>query len=118
MSRPLFLDRNIWHFLWYAVLSSAKTVSGKTTIKGAFNSGHQGFDYLIQFYSNPSGTDEGKKFIGQKIVTTDRIRNATFTFSPATAVSAGQTITATATASATALEGTSEFSPPKKVASS
>jgi CSLREA domain-containing protein len=97
------------------VLSSAKTVSGKTTIKGKFNSGHQGFDYLIQFYSNPSGTNEGKKFIGQKIVTTDEIRNATFTFSPATAVSAGQTITATATDSAV---GTSEFSAPKTVASS
>ena len=95
------------------VLSSAKTVSGKTTIKGALNSGHQGFDYLIQFYSNPSGTDEGKKFIGQKIVTTDGIRNATFTFSPATAVSAGQTITATATDS---FVGHSEFSAPKTVA--
>ena len=96
------------------VITSAKTVSGKTTIKGTLNSGGE-VSYLIQFFSNPSGS-EGKKFIGQKNVTADFLGNASFTFSPATKVAAGQTITATATN----LRGgdTSEFSAPKKVATS
>jgi hypothetical protein len=97
------------------VLSSAKTGSLKTTITGKLNGGLRDFDYLIQFYSNPSGTDEGKKFIGQKIVTTDGSANATFTFSPASKVALGQNITATA---APAGNTTSEFSAPKRVASS
>ena len=94
------------------VLSSAKNSSTKTTITGTLNGGRE-VTYLIRFFSNPSGTDEGKKFIGQKSVTTDSFGNVTFTFSPANKVAAGQNITATATASA----GTSEFSAPKKVAS-
>jgi parallel beta-helix repeat protein len=93
------------------VLSSAKTVSGKTTIKGTFSS-NTGQTYTIEFYSNPSG-DEGKKFIGQKSVTTDGSGNASFTFSPATKVPAGQTITATATNESTG--DTSEFSAAKGV---
>ncbi len=100
------------------VLSSAKTVSGKTTITGKLDSLPNEF-YKVALYSNPSG-NEGKKFIGQKIVTTDASGNASFTFSPAAAVSAGQTVTATAQTAAleaTAV-GTSEFSAPKKVASS
>ena len=96
------------------VITSAKTSSTKTTITGTLNGGGE-VTYLIQFFSNPSG-DEGKKFIGQKNVTTDFPGNASFTFSPATKVAAGQTITATATN----LRGgdTSEFSAPKKVTSS
>jgi hypothetical protein len=38
---------------------------------------------VVRFFSNPSGTDEGKTFIGQKSVTTDASGNATFTFSSA-----------------------------------
>jgi len=98
------------------VLTSAKTVSDTTTIKGTLSAGHRDFDYLIQFYSNPSGTDEGKKFIGQKIVTTDGSANATFAFSPASKVALGQNITSTATDPLG--NTTSEFSAPKKVASS
>jgi CSLREA domain-containing protein len=94
------------------VVTSAKNSSTKTTITGTLN-GAREVTYLIRFFSNPSGTDEGKKFIGQKLVSTDSSGNATFTFSPASKVAAGQNITATATAS----EGTSEFSAPKKVAS-
>ena len=94
------------------VLTSAKTSSTKTTITGTLNGGRE-VTYLIRYFSNPSGTDEGKKFIGQKSVTTNSSGNVTFTFSPANKVAAGQNITATATAS----EGTSEFSAPKKVAS-
>ena len=60
----------------------------------------------------------GKKFIGQKsIVNTDPSGDATFTFSPATKVPAGQTITATArSVNLDAANGdTSEFSAPKTV---
>ncbi len=97
------------------VLSSAKTVSGKTTIKGKLNS-VPNESYKLQFFSNPSGTNEGKKLIGEKSITTDGSGNRSFTFSPATSVAAGQTITATATRAST--HDTSEFSAPRKVASS
>jgi hypothetical protein len=88
--------------------------SAKTTITGTLNGGRE-VTYLTQLFSNPSGTDEGKKFIGQKSVTTDASGNATFTFSSATSVAAGQNITATATDPA---NNTSEFSAARKVASS
>jgi hypothetical protein len=97
------------------VITSAKTVSGTTTIKGKLNS-TANRTYTIQLFSNPSGTNEGKKFIGQKSITTDGSGNRSFTFSPATSVAVGQTITATATRAST--HDTSEFSGPKKVASS
>jgi hypothetical protein len=97
------------------VISSAKTVSGKTTIKGKLNS-TANKTYTIQLFSNPSGTNEGKKRIGEKSITTDGSGNRSFTFSPATKVSVGQTITATATRNSTG--DTSEFSAQKKVASS
>jgi hypothetical protein len=98
----------------FPVITSAKTVSGKTTIKGTLNS-RPNAGYLIQFFSNPSG-DEGKKFIGQKSVTTDASGNASFTFTPSSVVKVGQTITATATK--TSNGNTSEFSDPRTVASS
>jgi CSLREA domain-containing protein len=97
----------------FPVLTSARTVSGKTTITGKLsstpNSGHN-----VQFFSNPSG-GEGKKFIGERgFVTTDGSGNATFTFSPANPVPAGQTITATVLNQSLS---TSEFSAPRKVTS-
>jgi CSLREA domain-containing protein len=93
------------------VLTSAKNSSTKTTITGTTNGGREA-TYLIQFFSSPSG-NEGKKFIGQKSVTTSTAGNASFTFSPATVVAAGQTVTATAT---DASGNTSEFSAPRTVA--
>ena len=101
------------------VISSAKTSSTKTTITGRLASVPNTL-YRVEFYSNPSGTDEGKKFLGLKLVSTDASGNATFTFSPASRVAVGQTVTATARGElleVTAV-GTSEFSAPKKVASS
>jgi len=94
------------------VVSSVRTVSGKTTVKGTLGSAPER-GYVIQFYSNPSG-DEGKKFLGQKSVVPDFNGDAFFAFSPATKVPVGQTVTATATR---VREGTSEFSAPKKVTS-
>jgi hypothetical protein len=102
------------NFLNAPVLSSAKTSSTKTTIKGNLTS-EQGQSFTIEFFSNPSGTDEGKKFIGQKSVTTDASGNASFTFTPATKVAVGQTVTATATNTTT--HETSGFSLPRTVTS-
>jgi trimeric autotransporter adhesin len=98
----------------FPVITSAKTVSGKTTIKGKLNS-RPNSGYLIQFFSNPSG-DEGQKFIGQKSVTTDGSGNTSFTFTPSSVVKVGQTVTATATKDSNG--NTSEFSAPRTVASS
>jgi hypothetical protein len=98
----------------FPVISSAKTVSGQTTVKGKLNS-RPNADYTIQFFSNPSGTDEGRRFIGQKSVSTDGSGNASFTFFPASKVALGQTITATATNPS---DSTSEFSAPRTVTSS
>jgi hypothetical protein len=68
--------------------------------------------YKVQFFSNPSNTDEGQKFIGEKSVTTGVDGTASFTFKPKKPVKAGQAITATAT---DAQGNTSEFSDPKAV---
>jgi CSLREA domain-containing protein len=98
----------------FPVLSSAKTISGTTTIEGTLNSRPREL-YTIQFFSNPSG-DEGQTFIGQKIVSTDASGNASFSFSPTTAVAVGRQITATATRNATG--DTSEFSAAQQVTAS
>ena len=97
------------------VLSSAKTVSGKATIQGKLDS-VSNETYTIRFYSNPKDTNEGKKFVGEKSVTTSADGLRSFTFSPATSVAAGQAITATATRNST--HDTSEFSAARTVASS
>jgi hypothetical protein len=99
----------------FPLLTSATTGGAKMTIKGKLNS-RPNSGYTIQFFSNPSGTDEGKKFIGQKSITTDGSGNSTFTFSPSSKVAVGQQITATATKNSTG--NTSEFSDARKVASS
>jgi hypothetical protein len=84
---------------------------GKTTIKGTLNSKPNDL-FVLEFYSNPSG-NEGKKFIGQTSVKTDASGNVSFTFKPANAVSAGQSVTATATRPTS--RDTSEFSALRKV---
>jgi hypothetical protein len=94
------------------VITSAKSTSTKTTVKGKLNS-TPAKTFKIQFFSNPKGTDEGKKFIGQKNVTTGASGNVSFT-KALPRVAFGKTITATVTGS----EGTSEFSAPRKVVSS
>ena len=95
------------------VLSSARNADGKTTVRGKLNSSPNR-TFKVQFFSNPSGTDEGKVFIGQKSVTTDGSGNATFAFSPAQKVALGRTITATATSPG---GSTSEFSAARTVIS-
>jgi hypothetical protein len=92
------------------VITLAKTVSGKTTIKATLNSSANA-QFTVELFSNPSG-NEGKKFLGTKSVTTGPDGKVTFAFSPQKPVKVGQTITATATDSK---GNTSEFSAPKKV---
>ncbi len=92
------------------VLTSAATSSGATTVRGNLNS-TPAKTFKIQFFSNPSG-NEGKKFIGQKTVTTGADGLVTFTLNPTQRVPLGQTVTATATDP----EGnTSEFSAARSV---
>ena len=95
------------------VVRSAKTGALKTTIGARLNS-TPNRTFTVQFFSNPAGGDEGKKFIGQKSVITDASGNVTFSFSPSQKVDAGRTVTATATSPA---GNTSEFSAPRTVAS-
>jgi hypothetical protein len=95
------------------VISSAKTTGGTTTIKGKLNS-TPGTTFKVQFFSNPSGTDEGKEFLGAKNVTTGADGKANFT-KTVQKVSTGRAITATATDPGS---NTSEFSAPKAVVAS
>jgi titin len=95
----------------FPVLTSATTTSsGATTIQGVLNSAPNR-TFLVQFFANPSGENEGKKFIGQRTVSTDAAGNVSFSFIPGQAVPVGQNVTATATSGS----NTSEFSDPKLV---
>ncbi|MDP9476675.1 MAG: hypothetical protein M3R38_13490 [Actinomycetota bacterium] len=95
----------------FPVITSAKTSTTATTIRGRLNS-TPGQVFRVRFFSNPSGTNEGKKFLGQIIVTTGPDGLVPFVFEPARRVALGQAITATATDP----EGnTSEFSAPRSV---
>jgi CSLREA domain-containing protein len=98
----------------YPVITSAKNLLWSTTmVKGTLNS-TPNTGFTIEFFSNPSGGDEGQKYIGQSYVTTDASGNASFTFEPTAMVAPGQTITATATVNGGDYD-TSEFSAPRTV---
>jgi Tol biopolymer transport system component len=97
----------------FPVLTSARSASGKTTIKGKLNS-TPNKTFKVQLFSSPKDTDEGKTFIGQEVVTTDGSGNGSFAFSPANNAALGQEITATATGAG----NTSEFSAPRTVTAS
>lgn len=90
---------------------TSATTSVGTTIKGLLNS-TPSKTFTVQFFSNPSGTDEGKKFIGSRSVTTNVEGKVSFTFSPTQKVNEGQSVTATAT---DPNGNTSEFSAPRSV---
>jgi hypothetical protein len=97
------------------ITSATKFLDNTTNISGKLNS-TPNRDFTIQFFSNPStDPNEGKTFLGQIQVTTNRKGNTgTFTFTTKRgAVSEGQFITATATRNATG--DTSEFSQGKRV---
>jgi CSLREA domain-containing protein len=86
-------------------LLASATNSTTTTIKGKLSSTPEQ-SFVVSFFSNPSGENEGKTFLGQRRVTTNSEGKGTFAFSPKRKVGVGKAITATATGS----EGTSEFS--------
>jgi CSLREA domain-containing protein len=98
----------------FPVITSAQTFASFTSINGTLNSTPSTRKikrtFIIQFFSNPStgSTDEGKTFLGQVEVTTNRQGNASFGFAPDQEVLAGRYITATATNKKTG--DTSEFS--------
>lgn len=99
-------------------LISAQTSGGKTTVDTKLNS-TPNKTYVIRYFSNPvddGGPSDtgGKKYMGQKIATTDAKGNSgVFTFTPAQSVPAGWNVTATATNPG---GSTSEFSAPKAAA--
>jgi CSLREA domain-containing protein len=101
----------------YPVLTSAKTSRKGTIIRGTLESTPSTSattqTFVIQFFSNPKDTNEGKTYLGQKSVSTSVDGFASFTFKTKKKVGAGQNITATATNDSTG--ETSEFSGPKKV---
>jgi hypothetical protein len=91
------------------VITSARASERATTIEGKLSSTPRK-TFTIQPFSNPGGDAEGKKFLGQKSVTTGASGDVSFSFKKK--VRKG-TITATATNDATG--DTSEFSAPRKV---
>jgi CSLREA domain-containing protein len=94
------------------VLTSATNSGVETSVKGKLNS-KPNKTFTVEFFSNPPDTGEGKKYVGQKSVTTNAEGNVSFTFVPANKVPVGQNMTATATDP----DGnTSEFSAPRTVA--
>jgi CSLREA domain-containing protein len=107
----------------FPVITSAQSLGTFTSISGTLHStpstATTARTFIIQFFSNPPipppSTDlyEGKTFLGQTQVTTNRQGNATFTFSPSQTVPVGQVITATATRKDTG--DTSEFSAARRV---
>ena len=96
----------------FPVLSSArKNAAGTTTVRGKLHS-TPSKTFTVQFFSNPSGTKEGKTLLGSKSITTDGSGDDSFSFSTKKAIRLGQNITATGA------EGTSELSAPRKVVAS
>jgi len=87
------------------LLASATNSATKTTIKGKLLSTPEQ-SYVVRFFSNPSGENEGKTFLDQRRITTNSEGKVSFSFSPDQRVGVGKTVTATATGS----EGISEFS--------
>ena len=97
---------------------TAATRSGTTTtVTGRLNSTPDR-TFVIQFFANPAGGDEGKTFLGQLSVTTNATGNASYVFRPEQKVAVGQAVTATATdPTRLSFDGnTSEFSAPRLVA--
>ena len=93
------------------VLTRARTPRrGGTIIAGSFNS-TPGQTFIVQFFLNRPGENEGRSFLGQQSVTTDASGNAPIVFR-SRRLPRGFTVTATATDT---FENTSEFSNPVKV---
>jgi CSLREA domain-containing protein len=94
----------------FPLISSAVISGGSTTIRGTLNS-LPNRTFTIQFFNSPapdpSGNGEGKTFLGEKDVDTNRNGNASFSFVLNRVVPLSSRVTATAT---TGNGNTSEFS--------
>ncbi|MES2992095.1 MAG: DUF4347 domain-containing protein [Pseudomonadota bacterium] len=93
------------------VLVSATIVGGQITITGTLDS-LAGTPFRIEFFATPSGSDQGRTYLGFTHVTTSG-NAASFGTTLTAAVTPGSTITATATratAGFAAFTDTSEFS--------
>jgi hypothetical protein len=92
----------------HPILTLIQTIGNQVTLTGKLNSRPEK-KFTIQFFSStqddPSDSGEGKTFLGQKKVTTNKKGNASFTFTAA--FPAGEFYM---TATATGRDGTSEFS--------
>lgn len=98
------------------VITSAKQkASGETIITVTLDS-VPSTGYVLQFFSNPEGTDEGKTYLGGVYRFTDATGHLSYTFSTTKKIKLGKNITATATSGPSS--DTSEFSAPKKVVAS
>ena len=95
----------------FPVLSSARTGTEATTVKGSLRSAPDE-TYTLRFFKNPPGGNEGKTFVTQKSVTTnaDGIGSFSLTLKGTKRIPIGRTITATATNDN---GSTSAFSAPK-----
>ena len=87
------------------VLGKATTTTAGTRVGGRSES-RPDRTFLLQFFANPAGEDEGRLYVGERTVTTDGNGAARFAITLQPAIPAGRTITATATGA----DGTSEFS--------
>lgn len=99
----------------FPVLTSAGVAGGTTTIRSTLDSTpstrSKKQTFTIQFFSNPRLEDEGRTFLGQKKVTTNRQGKVSFTFKLDRGLSLSESnVTATAT---DARGNTSEFSDPE-----
>ena len=107
-SRAKDRDTGVNNLQNFPVISSAITKGNTTTIKGTLKSRPKKA-FIIQLFSSPqkdpSGFGEGKEFMGQREVTTNREGRGSFTFET------GSILGAFVTATATDPDGnTSEFS--------
>ncbi len=94
------------------IRSAIKNADGTTTVRARLDS-EPSRGFIIEFFSSPAGTDEGKTFLVRKTVGTDENGVVNFSQRIRKDVSVGEAITATATHIVD--ECTSEFSDPKAV---
>jgi hypothetical protein len=113
---PKDLDAGANNLQNFPELISAEKAYEGTTIKGTLDSTpstkKKKKRFTIQFFSNPQNEDEGKTFLGQKRVTTNRQGKASFSFETTRPLASGEKITATATGPG---GNTSEFSDARTV---
>jgi hypothetical protein len=109
---PMDADTGANGLLNFPRIASAIHRPGKTVVRGTLSS-YPSAPYGLEFFANPPGGDEGKKFIGSVgPLMANANGDASFRLVSAKTVAVGNTITATTTDDG---GSTSEFSNPRKV---